>query len=103
MTSVAHIMLKDGELSFGIQIGGLHMETINATVSSRGYIVLPARLRKEMNIKAGTKVLLSREENKSILQPVSSFTRKLAGLTVQSFGANPDEVEKFIDREREER
>ncbi|MBT3225586.1 MAG: AbrB/MazE/SpoVT family DNA-binding domain-containing protein [Deltaproteobacteria bacterium] len=79
------------------------METINATVSSRGYIVLPARLRKEMNIKAGTKVLLSREENKSILQPVSSFTRKLAGLTVQSFGANPDEVEKFIDREREER
>jgi AbrB family looped-hinge helix DNA binding protein len=96
-------MKKNDDLSFGIQIGELHMETMNATVSSRGYVVLPARLRKEMNIKAGTKILLSREENKIILQPVSSFTRKLAGLTVQSFGTNPDEVEKFIDGEREER
>jgi len=79
------------------------METINATVSSRGYIVLPARLRKEMNIKAGTKILLTREENRIILQPVSSFTQKLAGLTVKSFGTNPDEVKKYIDGEREDR
>jgi AbrB family looped-hinge helix DNA binding protein len=86
-----------------MQIGGLHMETINATVSSRGYIVLPARLRKEMNIKAGTKILLSREDNKIVLQPVSSFTRKLAGLTVQSFGTSADEVKEYIDEEREER
>ncbi|KKL23079.1 hypothetical protein LCGC14_2428970 [marine sediment metagenome] len=62
------------------------MKVINATVSSRGYIVLPAGLRKEMNIKAGTKILLHREENKIILQPVTSFTQRLAGLTDQSFG-----------------
>jgi len=79
------------------------METLNATVSNRGYIVLPASLRKEMDIKAGTKILLSREENKIILQPVSSFTQKLAGLTAQSFGASPDEVKEYIDEEREER
>ena len=79
------------------------METINATVSSRGYIVLPARLRKEMNIKAGTKILLSREDNKIVLQPVNSFTRKLAGVTVQSFGTSADEIEEYIDKEREER
>lgn len=79
------------------------METLNATVSNRGYIVLPASLRKEMDIKAGTKILLSREENKIILQPVSSFTQKLAGLTAQSFGTSPDEVKEYIDEEREER
>ena len=79
------------------------METLNATVSSRGYIVLPARLRKEMDIKAGTKILLSREENKIILQPVSSFTQKLAGMTVQSFGTGPDQVKEYIDGERDER
>jgi AbrB family looped-hinge helix DNA binding protein len=79
------------------------METINATVSNRGYVVLPARLRKEMNIKAGTKILLSREDNKIILQPVTSFTRKLAGLTNQSFGTTPDEVKEYIDKEREDR
>ncbi|MBW1746580.1 MAG: AbrB/MazE/SpoVT family DNA-binding domain-containing protein [Deltaproteobacteria bacterium] len=58
------------------------MESTNVTVSSRGYIVLPASLRKEMNIKAGTKILLHKEENKIILQPVTSFTQKLAGLTL---------------------
>ena len=79
------------------------METLSVTVSSRGYIVLPASLRKEMDIKAGTKILLSREENKIILQPVSSFTQKLAGLTAQSFGTSPDEVKEYLDEEREER
>ncbi len=79
------------------------METINATVSSRGYIVLPVKLRREMNIKPGTKILLRREENKLILQPVTSFTQKLAGLTTQTFGTDPDDVKKYIDGEREDR
>jgi AbrB family looped-hinge helix DNA binding protein len=79
------------------------MKSTNVTVSSRGYIVLPAGLRKEMNIKTGTKILLHREENKIILQPVTSFTQKLAGLTAQSFGKTPDEVKAYIDEERKER
>lgn len=79
------------------------MESTNVTVSSRGYIVLPASLRKEMNIKAGTKILLHREENKIILQPVTSFTQKLAGLTAQSFGRSPDEIKAYIDEERKVR
>ncbi|PQP34715.1 AbrB family transcriptional regulator [Desulfobacteraceae bacterium SEEP-SAG9] len=76
------------------------MKSTNVTVSSRGYIVLPASLRKEMNIKAGTKILLHKEENKIILQPIDSFTQKLAGLTAQSFGKTPDEVKAYIDEER---
>ena len=79
------------------------MVTESVTVSNRGYIVLPAHIRKEMNIKAGTKILLSREDNKVILQPVSSFTEKLSGLTSGSFGKNADEVNKYIDEERKER
>ncbi len=79
------------------------MESTNVTVSSRGYIVLPASLRKEMNIKAGTKILLHKEENKIILQPVTSFTQKLAGLTSQSFGKTPDEIKAYVDEERKVR
>ena len=77
------------------------MESTNVTVSSRGYIVLPASLRKEMNIKAGTKILLHKEENKIILQPIDSFTQKLAGLTAQSFGKTADEIKAYIDEERD--
>jgi AbrB family looped-hinge helix DNA binding protein len=79
------------------------MESTNVTVSSRGYIVLPASIRKEMNIKAGTKILLHKEENKIILQPVTSFTQKLAGLTAQSFGKTPDEIKAYVDEERKVR
>ena len=79
------------------------MESTSVTVSSRGYIVLPASLRKEMNIKPGTKILLHKEENKIILQPVTSFTQKLAGLTAQSFGRSPEKIKAYIDEERKVR
>ncbi len=57
------------------------MKSSCVTVSNRGYIVLPAKLRKEMNIKAGSMVLLSREGDRIIMKPVSSFTEKLSGVT----------------------
>ena len=79
------------------------MRPERVTVSNRGYIVLPASLRKEMNIKPGTKILLSREENTIILQPVPSFTEKLSGLTARSFGEDADQVKEYIDEERKDR
>jgi len=73
------------------------------TVSDRGYIILPLRIRKEMKIKPGTKILLTKEDNKIILQPVSSFTEKLSGLTAGSFGKNKEQVDKFLNKDREDR
>jgi len=79
------------------------MQSISVKISKRGYIVLPARLRKEMNLKSGTYLLLSREGEKIILQPVSSFTDRLAGLTGGCFGKTAQEVQDFIDEERKGR
>ena len=79
------------------------MEATSVTISSRGYVVLPAKLRKEMNLKAGTRVLLTRENDKIILQPVYSFTEKLSGITRQSFGKTPQEVEKYIEKVRKDK
>ena len=79
------------------------MITESVTVSNRGYIVLPAHIRKEMNIKPGTKILLSKEDNRVILQPVSSFTEKLSGLTSGCFGKDANEIAEYIDEERKER
>ena len=79
------------------------MITESVTVSNRGYIVLPAHIRKEMNIKPGTKVLLQKEDNKLILQPVASFTEKLSGLTSGSFGKNANDVDEYINKERTDR
>ena len=79
------------------------METITVKVSSRGYIVLPAPLRKALEIKPGARMLLSRDNDKLILTPVHSFTEKLAGLTQQSIGRTPQDVDAFIDTQREDR
>jgi AbrB family looped-hinge helix DNA binding protein len=79
------------------------MNSAKVTVSSRGHVILPARLRKEMDIKAGTQVLLTREADKIILQPVTSFTERLSGLTAKSFGTTANDVSKYIDKEREDR
>lgn len=79
------------------------MEPKNVTVSNRGYILLPLSLRKELEIKPGTRMLIKKEKDKIILQPMPSFTNKLAGLTNHSIGKTPKDVEDFIDQERKER
>ena len=76
------------------------METFSVKVSKRGYIVLPASLRKEMKIKEGSKILLTRDKNRIVLEPVSSFTEKLSGLTSQSFGKTPKDIDAYLDQER---
>ncbi len=79
------------------------MESIKVTVSNRGYIVLPAFLRKEMEIGPGTKMLIRRDKDKLILEAIPSFTEKLAGLTGQSIADTAEDVDKYIDTEREDR
>jgi len=79
------------------------METVTVTVSSRGYIVLPAALRKELEIKPGAKMLLSLDNDRLILKTVLSFTEKLAGLTQQVIAKTPEDVDAYIDTGRGDR
>ncbi len=79
------------------------MESVKVTVSSRGYIVLPASLRKEMEISPGTRMLLTRKKDKIVLQAIPSFTQKLSGCTAQIIGGTPGDVDNFINTERRER
>ena len=79
------------------------MTAMSIKVSDRGYIVLPAKIRKEMSIKGGTRMLLIKEEDKIILQPVHSFTEKLSGISSGSFGKTAKDIQEYIDREREDK
>jgi AbrB family looped-hinge helix DNA binding protein len=74
----------------------------SVTVSNRGYIVLPAYIRKEMNMKPGTSVLIHKEKDRLTLETIPSFTQKLAGLTQKSIGETPESVDVFLDEERKE-
>jgi AbrB family looped-hinge helix DNA binding protein len=79
------------------------MKAVSVKVSKRGYIVLPASLRKEMEIRTGMRMLISKLDNKIVLQPVPSFTEKLAGVTAKSFGESAEAVQECLDRGREDR
>ena len=47
------------------------MKTLFTVASSKGQIVIPAALREELGIKAGTRLALTPEEGRLILQPVT--------------------------------
>jgi len=79
------------------------MKAETVTVSKRGYIVLPASIRKEMNMKPGISVLIHKEKSRLILETIPSFTQKLAGLTRKTIGDTPEAVDAFIDEARKER
>jgi AbrB family looped-hinge helix DNA binding protein len=79
------------------------MNTITVTVSNRGYIVLPASIRKALEIKPGTKMLVSQDKDTLILKTVPSFTKKLSGLTKQTIAKSPAEVDAYIASERQDR
>jgi AbrB family looped-hinge helix DNA binding protein len=56
------------------------METLFTVVSSKGQIVIPAALRDELGIEAGTRVAIQRQENHLVLQPITQeFINSLVG------------------------
>jgi AbrB family looped-hinge helix DNA binding protein len=51
-----------------------------ATVTSKGQLVIPSRLRRRYGIRQGTQVVFCEENNKLILQPLTpEFIRSLRG------------------------
>jgi len=79
------------------------MKSASVKISKRGYVLLPSSLRKEMEIKTGMRMLITKSDNKIVLQPVPSFTDKLAGVTAKTFGESAEEVQKHLDEGRKDR
>ena len=54
--------------------------TEHTTVSSKGQIVIPAALREELGLQAGTRLAIQRENNHLVLQPITDeFIHSLRG------------------------
>lgn len=56
------------------------MNAVFTTVSSKGQIVIPAELREDLGIAAGTRVAIRREKSVLVLQPITeAFIDSLMG------------------------
>ncbi len=72
------------------------VEAETATVTSKGQLVIPARLRRRLGIRKGTRVSFVEDNGRLILQPVTAeFIRSLRG----SLKDGPS-VLKFLMQER---
>ena len=60
------------------------IETIK--VSSRGQIAIPNRIRNELNIKEGTKLVLIEKENSIVLEKEDTFLKKINNIELEKLG-----------------
>ena len=73
-------------------------------VTTRGRIVIPARLRQKLGIKPGTKVCFIEHGSDILFQPVTyEYVRSVCGLFKTTKSATVDLlIERKKDREREQ-
>jgi len=78
------------------------MET--AFVTSKGQLVIPARLRRRYGIKPGTKVCFIERENEILFQPVTKeYIRSVRGMLKSETSVTQELLkERARDKEREE-
>jgi AbrB family looped-hinge helix DNA binding protein len=79
------------------------METIYATVSSKGQLVIPAVIREELGIEPGTRIAIHRVGPELILKPETlaaklAMIKKMRGITA---GGAPLCDELLEDRRQE--
>ena len=76
------------------------MKTHVSTVTTKGQLVIPSKLRRKYSIKKGTQVAFVEEENRLILQPLTpQFIRSLRG----SLRSGPSALEALLEDRRRER
>ncbi len=74
-----------------------------AQVTSKGQLVVPARLQRKYGIKAGTKVRFVERDNEIVLQPLTrDYIRSVCGMLKSGTSATQELLrERARDRRRE--
>ncbi len=76
------------------------MKSEMSTVTSKGQLVIPARLRRKYSIRKGTKVAFVEEGNRLLLQPITAdFIESLRGSLPKESRA----MEILLEERRRER
>jgi AbrB family looped-hinge helix DNA binding protein len=80
------------------------MEELHVTVSSKGQMVIPARIREQLEIEAGTKVAVRVEGGRVILDPqsISAKLRRIHEMRGFTKGG-PSMTDALLEERRLER
>ncbi|NBC64383.1 MAG: AbrB/MazE/SpoVT family DNA-binding domain-containing protein [Bacteroidetes bacterium] len=76
---------------------------MKTTITKKGQIVIPAKLRKKYNIDPGTTIHVEDKDGKIVLTPITpEYIRSLRGITEGSGALKMLEEERRKDRDRED-
>jgi AbrB family looped-hinge helix DNA binding protein len=76
------------------------MKTEVSTVTTKGQLVIPAKLRRKYGIRKGTKVAFVEEKDRLVLQPLTlAFLDRLRG----SLKGEPSLLETLLEDRKKER
>jgi AbrB family looped-hinge helix DNA binding protein len=79
---------------------GHFMRTEVSTVTTKGQVVIPAKLRRKYAIRKGTQVAFLEEENRLVLQPLTpEFIRSLRG----SLKGEPSALKILLEERKPDR
>jgi len=85
---------------FFIIIGGMHMD--KGVITSKGQVVIPAKLRRKLGIKKGVQVTFFERNGEIIIKPITDeYIKNMAGITgTKGKLLSALKEEKKKDRER---
>jgi AbrB family looped-hinge helix DNA binding protein len=77
----------------------------SAYVTSKGQLVIPAKIRRKLGIKPGTKICFVEREHEVLFQPVTKeHIRNLAGMLKGTSSATGELLkQRKLDKEREDK
>ncbi len=83
-------------------LGNVSMSTESAYMTSKGQVVIPARLRRKYGLKEGTRLNFSEEEGRFVVQPVTKeFINSFCGIFKLKPGEKSAVQELLEDRAAE--
>lgn len=76
------------------------MKTEVSTVTTKGQLVIPSKLRRKYSITSGTQVAFLEQENRLVLQPLTpEFIRSLRG----SLSGEPSALKVLLEERKRDR
>lgn len=71
-------------------------------ISSKRQITIPAEIFRLLDLKEGQRLMVEVEGDRIVLtaRPVS-LTKALSGVTKGLYGGNPDQIDQYLDEERD--
>ena len=77
------------------------MNAITLTVSANGRVVIPARIRSELGLRSGEKVVARICDGALVLEPVSVAIKRAQAFVQRRAGSGPSPVDELLAERRQ--